>query len=50
MKSHIQLLEENIKRLEYSILKAYTFQKGYIENCKQAIESYKKQIEKLKKN
>jgi hypothetical protein len=48
MKAQIQLLEENIKRLELQILSAFTFQKGYIDNCKSAIESYKKQIEKLK--
>jgi len=48
MKAQIQLLEENIKRLEIQILSAFTFQKGYIDNCKSAIESYKKQIEKLK--
>ena len=44
MKSHIELLQENIKRLEQAINSAYTFQQGYINNCKQAIESYKKQI------
>jgi archaellum component FlaC len=48
MKAQIELLEENIKRLEFQILSAFTFQKGYIDNCKSAIESYKKQIEKLK--
>ena len=48
MKTQIELLEENIKRLELTILNSFTFQKGYIENCKSAIESYKKQIQKLK--
>ena len=47
MKKQIELLKENIKRLEYSISMAYTFQKGYVENCKSAIESYKEQIEIL---
>ena len=47
MKTQIELLQENIKRLEYSISMAYTFQKGYVENCKSAIESYKKQIQIL---
>jgi len=48
MKTQIELLEENIKRLESQISSAFTFQKGYIENCKSAIESYKKQIQQLK--
>ena len=47
METQIKLLKENIKRLEYSILMAYTFQKGYVENCKKTIESYKEQIEIL---
>lgn len=47
MKEQIKLLQENIKRLEYSISMAYTFQKGYVENCKKTIESYKQQIEIL---
>ena len=42
-------LQENIKRLENTISMAYTFQKSYIENCKEAIESYKKQIQQLSK-
>ncbi len=49
MKTQIELLQENIKRLENQISMSFTFQKGYIENCKNAIESYKKQIEKLSK-
>ena len=49
MKTQIELLQENIKRLENTILMAYTFQKSYIENCKDAIESYKKQIQQLSK-
>ena len=49
MKTQIELLQENIKRLENQISTSFTFQKGYIENCKNAIESYKKQIEKLSK-
>lgn len=48
MKKQIELLQENIKRLESTISMAYTFQKGYVENCKSAIESYKQQIEILK--
>jgi hypothetical protein len=47
MKTQIKLLQENIKRLEYSISMAYTFQQGYIDNCKRAIESYKNKIEIL---
>jgi hypothetical protein len=47
MENQIKLLQENIKRLESTILMAYTFQKGYIENCKKTIESYKEQIEIL---
>jgi hypothetical protein len=47
MKEQIKLLQKNIKRLESTISMAYTFQKGYIENCKNAIESYKEQIEIL---
>ena len=47
MKTQIKLLQENIKRLENSISTSYTFQKCYIENCKQVIDSYKKQIEVL---
>ena len=47
MKKQIELLQENIKRLEYTISCSFTFQKGYIENCKLDIESYKKQIAKL---
>ena len=39
MKNQIKLLQENINRLEYTISTAYTFQKGYIKNCKDAIES-----------
>jgi hypothetical protein len=49
MKTQIELLQENIKRLENTILMTYTFQKSYIENCKDAIESYKKQIQQLSK-
>jgi hypothetical protein len=49
MKAQIELLQENIKRLENQISNSFTFQKGYIENCKNVIESYKKQIEKLSK-
>ena len=47
MKTQIELLQENIKRLENQILTAFTFQQGYINICKKAIESYKKQIEIL---
>jgi hypothetical protein len=47
MKTQIELLQENIKRLEMQIQSAFTFQKGYVENCKKVIESYKKQIEIL---
>lgn len=47
MKTQIELLQENIKRLENQILTAFTFQQGYINNCKKVIESYKKQIEIL---
>ena len=47
MKTQIELLQENIKRLENQILCAFTFQQGYINNCKKAIESYKKQIQIL---
>lgn len=47
MKKQIELLQENIKRLESTISMSYTFQKGYIKNCKDAIESYKEQIEIL---
>lgn len=47
MKTQIELLQENIKRLENQILTAFTFQQGYINNCKQTIESYKKQIQIL---
>ena len=47
MKNQIKLLQENINRLEVAISTAYTFQKGYIKNCKDAIESYKEQIEIL---
>ena len=48
MQNQITLLQENIKRLEAQISAAFTFQKGYVENCKKAIESYKMQIEALK--
>lgn len=47
MKTQIELLQENIKRLEYTISMAYTFQQGYINNCKKTIESYKEQIKIL---
>ena len=50
MKTQIELLQENIKRLEYTISYSFTFQKGYIENCKLTIESYKKQIAELNNN
>lgn len=50
MHNQITLLQENIKRLEAQISAAFTFQKGYVENCKKAIESYKKQIEAIKLN
>jgi hypothetical protein len=50
MKKQIELLQENIKRLENQILTAYTFQQGYVNNCKKVIESYKKQIEILQSN
>jgi hypothetical protein len=49
MKTQIELLQENIKRLEQAIMCAFTFQQGYINNCKSAIESYKLQIQKLQK-
>ena len=50
MQNQITLLQENIKRLEDQISAAFTFQKGYVDNCKKAIESYKIQIEALKLN
>jgi len=42
----INRLKENISRLEKTI-ESGAFQKGYIENCKKDIASYKTQIEKL---
>ena len=39
-------LKESIARLESQIESQY-WQKGYVENCKATIESYKLQIAKL---
>jgi hypothetical protein len=44
----IARLEENISRLENTIKQGF-WNKGYIENCKSSIASYKAQIEELKK-
>lgn len=46
VKPTINRLKENISRLEKTI-ESGAFQKGYIENCKKDIDSYKTQIEKL---
>ena len=44
MENQIKLLQENIKRLEATISMAYTFQKGYAENCKKQLKVIKSKL------
>ncbi len=44
----IKKLEQGIASLEQTIATENTWQRGYIENCKEYIASYKAKIEFLK--